>query len=526
MKKSFVLFLAILVFGAFIIGFGQSSILAEKANVKITENILYGEKSVVEGVTLELHNDYETQIFWDTTYVLGEEPKTNTQYTFHQSKQNYFPRRWYGNIYFNDDNHTFEWSGNYAWAPEGIEIAVQELYDSIGASEKETKTILLKDYLNYYSFTVSFQTPYDGDESTEHRFNYELTERYLREELYRAEESQGKSNYSYSEDALANARKRLGWIEAFHEFFKIPVLENEAYMISMEKDENGNVIGWGISSTNSGTGTGEVDVPDFVDGEKYDNFEFYTMYSVDDGEVYLTFNTYSNNRQVVDTSLIPGGYGIYHFPYDLEKVEIYPEKLQMVYALDPNLDVINLTKDASGENLLLFTIEDTELYMSVIDIKTMTLTEKFCISESREDVYGIDYFVTEEDYLLVVTYGDVIVFSIDENGSYRKEFEASKEPIETYLSEEDNYYFSVFEYRTTYDWNGEQLLFAGNRYNVNGYMGTGFYVGVLDSSGLQYFATYDTSLQASVSKDENGYEMYDYPHIRPVGYDPIVVKWE
>ena len=103
MKKSFVLFLAILVFGAFIIGFGQSSILAEKANVKITENILYGEKSVVEGVTLELQNHYENQIFWDTTYMMGEEPKTNTEYTFHQAKQSNVSRRWYGNIYFNDD---------------------------------------------------------------------------------------------------------------------------------------------------------------------------------------------------------------------------------------------------------------------------------------------------------------------------------------------------------------------------------------------------------------------------------------
>ena len=89
MKKSFVLFLAILVLGAIVVYFGQSNLLAEKDNVKITETILYGDKSMVEGVTVELHNHYETQVFWDTTYVLGEEPKADTEYTFHQAKQNW-----------------------------------------------------------------------------------------------------------------------------------------------------------------------------------------------------------------------------------------------------------------------------------------------------------------------------------------------------------------------------------------------------------------------------------------------------
>ena len=142
MKKSFVLFLAILVVGAVVVYFGQSNLLAEKDNVKITENILYGDKSVVEGVTLELHNHYETQVFWDTTYVIGEKPKTNTEYTFHQAKQNINFIEWDGNIYFNDDMHSMGWDAEKnPLAPDGLEVAVQELKDSIGASEKKTKKV-------------------------------------------------------------------------------------------------------------------------------------------------------------------------------------------------------------------------------------------------------------------------------------------------------------------------------------------------------------------------------------------------
>lgn len=527
MKKSFVLFLAILLLGVTMVCFGQSCLLAEKDNVIITENVLYGDKSVVEGVTLEMQNHYENQIFWDTTYVIGKAPKTKTEYTFYQSKQSNFPRRWYGNIYFNDDRHSAAFDANSNWIPpEGINLAVKELQDSLGASEKRTETVFLKDYMDYYTFSVSFQTPYNDDESNEMRYHYELTKSFLLEELYVAEESQDKSNYSYSEGVLGQIRKELEWIEAFHEFFKIPVLENDATIISIEKDENGELIGWAMLSAGGGFGSGNIDIPHFAESENYDSFQFNTYYFVGDGDVYLTFNTHSYNQKVVDTSHIPGGYGIYYFPYDLEKEEIYPEQLQMVYALDPNIDVVDLTRDARGENLLLFTMEEAELYMSVIDIQTMTLVEKFNLSETREDAWGIDYYVTEEDYVVIVTYADVIVFSIDESGKYKKELEVCHESLNTFLPEDDIYNDAYLQYGTVYDWNGEQLLFADNLYNLNGYLGTNFYVGVMDANGLQYFATYETSLQSTVSKDENGYDTYTYAHVRPVDYDGILVKWE
>lgn len=523
MKKSFVLFLTILILGAIAVRVGQNTVLAEKDQVKITENILYGDKSVVEGVTLDLHNHYEEQVFWDTTYVIGEEPKIDTEYTFYQSKQDIHTYDMYGTLYFNDDRHSMGWDGNNEWLPaEGLDIAAQELKDSIGPSEKGTKTVFLKDYLDYYSFDVSFSAPYSG--RFVDRVHVELIETFLKTEIMHAKEASGK-NYGYTEEAIAQMEKKLEWIETFHEFFKIPVLENEVYTLSMEKDANGNVIGYGMASANLGMGSGEGDIPEF-NSEEWDNFEFYTHSYVGDGDVYLTFNTHSYNQQVVDTSLIPGGYGIYYFPYDVEKEEIYPEELQMVYAIDPNVDVIGLNRDVRGENLLLFTMEDVEIYMSMIDIETMTLVEKFNLSENRDDAWGLDYCVLEEDYMVVVTYGDVIVFSIDEDGNYTKEFETSREPLEAFYPEDDEYYSSYLEYDTVYDWNGKQLVFANNMYNINGYMGTNFYVGVMDANGLQYFATYDTSLQSSPSFDENGYEAYNYPHVQPVYDSPVVVRWK
>ena len=524
MKKSFVLFLTILVLGALVVGVGKNTVLAEKDQVKITENVLFGDKAVVEGVTLDLHNHYEEQIFWDTTYVIGETPMIDTSYTFYQSQQNIYTHDLYGNLYFNDDRHSMGWDEENKWIPpEGLEKAAKELRDSLGPSEKGTKTVFLKDYLDYYSFEVNFTAPYKGNRFVD-SVSISLSESFLKENIYEAENTNGK-NYNYSDEWYENALKQLEWIETFHEFFKIPVLENEVYTLSMEKDANGNVIGYGMASANMGMGSGEGDIPEF-NNEEWDNFEFNTHSYVGGGDAYFTFNTHSYNQQVVDTSLIPGGYGIYYFPYDEEKEEIYPEKLQMVYPLDPKLDVINLTRDVRGENLLLFTMEDAEAYMYVIDIETMILVEKFNLSETRDDAWGFDYCVLEEDYMVVVTYGDVIVFSIDEAGRYTKEFETSREPLDAFYPEDNEFYSEYLEYDTVYDWNGKQLVFANNMYNINGYMGTNFYVGVMDANGLQYFATYDTSLQTSPSFDENGYEAYNYAHVQPVYDNPVVVKWK
>ena len=95
MKKSFVLLILLFAFAIFVFGFGQSSILAQRDQVQITEHVLLGDKSLVEGVTLELHTNYERQLFWDTTYVIGEKPKTDTEYTFIHSARYICCLFWY-----------------------------------------------------------------------------------------------------------------------------------------------------------------------------------------------------------------------------------------------------------------------------------------------------------------------------------------------------------------------------------------------------------------------------------------------
>ena len=83
-------------------------------------------------------------------------------------------------------------------------------------------------------------------------------------------------------------------MNSFRRFFKIPVLENEIYTV---ESEDGDVLG-------------EKEV--YVDWtEDYFTLNFDMEYVSD--KVFLFFGNRSANGKVVDTSEIPGGYGIYAF---------------------------------------------------------------------------------------------------------------------------------------------------------------------------------------------------------------------
>lgn len=526
MKKSLVLFIALILLAVTVVYYGQTSLMAERDQVQITEHILYGDKSVVEGVTLQMKNHCQNQMFWDTTYVLGETPKISTDYTFCQEAEDSYRYWYYGTVTFEDEStRMYNWDENHLQEEmEGIEVAVQELCDSIGPSERGETLVYIKDYVDYYPFSVFVSGDFDTEKNVEN-FYIDMSEPELESELFYAEKQSGK-NYSYSKEAVEKLKKKLEWLKIFQEFFKIPVLDTEVCAIAVEKDSQGNVLGYGYTAINGGGSSNNVESPELPNDEDYDAFCFETRSTLSNGNAYFTFNTHSYNDVVVDTSLIPGGYGIYHFPYDESKNEIYPEKLQMVYPLDPNIIIQDLTIDQRGEHLLLFTEEDDGIYMSVIDIATMKLEDKIVVSQLGEDdtFYGIDYYSLFEDYMVVNTFGELVVFTIDEEGNYKREFEVSRKVLESHnMDETGNTQIAGAD--TVYDWDGEKLVFANHIYNVNGYMGCNFYVGVVDEKGLQYFASYDTSLCSTPSKDENGYYNYNYPYCRPVDDRAMSISW-
>ena len=78
MKKSFVLLLALVIFVSGTACYAQNELLQEKDKVYYEEKVVYGDKSVVDGVTVEVNSHYNHNLFWNTVYKIGEQPKMDS----------------------------------------------------------------------------------------------------------------------------------------------------------------------------------------------------------------------------------------------------------------------------------------------------------------------------------------------------------------------------------------------------------------------------------------------------------------
>ena len=386
MKKSFVLLLALVLLISGTAYFAQTELLKEKDQVQYTEHVLYGDKSVVDGVTVEANVMYNNQLFWKTAYEIGDEPKVETEYTF--SAWSYFNDRLIqdGSLWFNIDcTDTFDvLEFDKSKTYYGLEIAMKELYDSTPAGTEKQMTVFLKDYVDYYSFMFDVTLPFhSGSGDVQYESGMIWGERELKEDIAALEKS------GMNPKELERLKKYLVDLEAFRTFFKIPVIEGEAYTLAIVKDEKGEVIGMADSHAMGGQGTGEINIPDAPNVEGLDVFSFETSSVFADGYCYFIFNPHTENGKLVDVSQIPGGYGIYRFSYDNKKGTIDLSNLEMVYPLDVNHTYSSIATDHSEKNILLFSDDGKNRYMSVIDRETLKRLSCFPRVRSTRKRFGL-----------------------------------------------------------------------------------------------------------------------------------------
>ena len=161
MRKSLALFLVLLVF---VIGgtcYVSADLLKEKDKVQITETVVLGGKSAVEGVKVERNVKYDRYIRWNTTYVVGEEPKCDTVYTFDEQGRlreegNY---RYSGLELYTNVIRAFDDASEKAEDLTGVDRAMKELFDETEPGQENSKIIELKDYLDFYEYEITIDLP-------------------------------------------------------------------------------------------------------------------------------------------------------------------------------------------------------------------------------------------------------------------------------------------------------------------------------------------------------------------------------
>ena len=494
--------------------YAQNELLKEKEQVHFTEHVLYGDKSVVEGVTVETNIDYSNQLFWNTSYVVGEEPKEETDYIFYAWDYDddlYIEEgsMWFsmesGNI---DIGVAYEKDQNY----QGLEKAMKELYDNTSPGTENRTTVYLRDYVEYYPFMYEMHLPYRSDSGEEQQdMSYVIGgESELREQIETLEKD------GTAKEELARLKKYLADLESFRAFFKIPVLEEEAYTLAIAKDEKGKVIGVAESSFHGGSAVGQIDMPNAPRVDSEDSFDFNMQTVFCDEDCYFTFDPHTWNGNLVDVSQIPGGYGLYHFTYDSKKGSIDVSTLEMVYPLDVEDHLVDIKIDGSGKNLLLVTEDQINRYLSVIDRETMTLVDSFTIGNI--DAYYESWVY--EDFL-VIRSNYFIVFPLGEDGRYTQAFAVDYQEMED-LIQTVTPNIDFISWDSTFDWNGNTLVVADNIQYVDEELRAiytcDFYVAAVDETGLVYYGKYDSSLGTSDVS-------YDGCRIGLDKQNPIRVYW-
>ena len=473
MKKVYTLITALILLSCSMISVVAATINLERDQVVITENVLYGDRSAAEGLDIKTKNHLNYRLYWETDYSISKDSKANTEFNLYprQKHENNTNRKHEGIFLDNGIEYGF-YDDLPASEQKGIQKAYKELFDSAEIGVEKTKKVYLMDYYDYYPVGVGFDLPYT---------NWTGYDGYnLKGEPY---------------DALYVTEK-------FREFFKIPILDSDTITISIEKGEDGRSYSTGTDEMGCFTlnAIGAV-------ARSWGRC-FFTINNFK----YLDYKNGLDEIEYIDTSLIPGGYGIYSFYYcggdSASRTGILADKIENVFPLDSKTLVSHITMGNDETQLLLFTVENKAFYMTVIDIKSMKATQKILIKE--EQVSGSVY--QYDDFIVTDTEEDITVISV-KDGIYTLDFSVRKA---SFINEK----FHDVWVANCMDYKNGKLAVVGNCFDEYiGYELCDFFVSVYDKSGLLYYGKYNTSLDLGRANDSFNSDCH------PTDINPNTIKW-
>jgi len=198
-------------------------------------------------------------------------------------------------------------------------------------------------------------------------------------------------------------------------FFRIPVLQDEYIELGIDKNMDGTGSGRSISSVMEG-----------------DRFWMNVESVITDDTCFFWFGNRTDKDRLVDTSRIPGGYGVYMLPYgplapDAEASafyggntnEVYTDQLTCFFPVDPETRIEHLGLTPDKTRLLLHTVENNTYYVTLIDCKTGDTLQKLAVSD----------FEPEDDYVNITETADFRQHPADPGAHLRSDTETRMDCI-------------------------------------------------------------------------------------------------
>lgn len=219
------------------------------------------------------------------------------------------------------------------------------------------------------------------------------------------------------DESAVNYRKLLS-------FLKIPVIKDE--MVALRADFNVKTQTYDISSPlyTFSTNLYETD-------NKSDSFSFNPQATADESNIYIWFYNKTSKGNTVDTSQIPGGYGIYMLPYKLSFSSLKKngscsfdfDKMKNIFSVDENAKILDVSVDMENRELLVYIRLEERTYLSVISLVDFQLKQTLEIRDVKASYIFPEHRNGKE---LIIYHSDVKaevqVLKRDTDGKYSEVF--------------------------------------------------------------------------------------------------------
>ncbi|MBR5712917.1 MAG: hypothetical protein IKX54_04905 [Lachnospiraceae bacterium] len=257
--------------------------------------------------------------------------------------------------------------GRYWYGTKIAEVALPDVFWEKIDAAKGRATIRLSDYIDYYplidEICVDDLKVFDYRITADSKY-WETFDAKWNAAIMEAVWLNKDIDYdNMSEEDNQEVRRRMTAVsERLNGFFRIPVLPDETLEISSN----------GLTTSAYEEQKYERTIS-YAQGTDY--YDPRTMTVCTDDAFLFTFTTHTNDGAVVDTSLIPGGYGVYTLPYAKYEGETYTpgvdlDELRLFYPLDPNSEIDDFTISPDRTKLFVVYTLDGRSRLLVLDTKT------------------------------------------------------------------------------------------------------------------------------------------------------------
>ena len=503
MRKTLVIFLALVLVCGCGAALAAQAVGALREDITFQEHIFSGNPAAADGLTVQLNAGMQHKLNWESTVQFSaQDYRAETSFCFLPAGQAEQPEMSYRGVEINFYHDAATTGSDDVF---GFSTAYQSLLDTLSPGESGSRTIRFADYYDAYPFEFYIDLPGVRYETLANWENVSEDSEWLGE---RAQAALGR-------------------------YFRIPVLPDEYVELGIDKDMDGKGSARSISSV--------------MDG---DRFWMNTECVVTDDACFFWFSNRTDQDKLVDTSLIPGGYGIYMLPYgplspEAEASafyggntnEVYTDQLTCFFPVDPETRIEHLWLTPDKTRLLLHTVENNIYYVTLIDCKTGAVLQKLEVStfDPKENYANITE--TADFVCIQQTQGRICVLTQDADGLYQIALRSDYLP--------DDLYSPVYATVRAMAFDGNRLAIVNNDETVlsndgpsaaaylagstealitpdGTYVGNcGFILTVFDETGLAYSGGYVSSLESC--NYVNGRAMRYEDLIQP---DTITLSWQ